>query len=98
MKEQFKTYLREKGYKEYTPSGNPGTVYDYMKRIDFVCEEEGLRWQQLADESDRIVPLYDTTGAKADMGNKSHRSVINALKRFQEFVIDTKRIRKIPPN
>lgn len=36
MKEQFKTYLREKGYKEYTPSGNPGTVYDYMKRIDSV--------------------------------------------------------------
>ena len=40
MKEQFCQFLINKGYKVVTPSGNPSTVYDYLKRIDKVCEWE----------------------------------------------------------
>ncbi|NLA43794.1 RpiB/LacA/LacB family sugar-phosphate isomerase [Candidatus Saccharibacteria bacterium] len=38
MKEQFKAYLTEKGYSVTTTAGNPSTVYDYVKRVDKVCE------------------------------------------------------------
>lgn len=86
MKEQFKNYLLKKGYAEYTPAGNPSTVYDYMKRIDKVCKIENYSWQKLADNIHYIVHQYDSFGEKADIGNISNRAVINALKRFQEFI------------
>lgn len=88
MREKFKEYLKKKGYAEYTPAGNPSTVYDYIKRIDKVCEIENCSWQQLEDNIHYIISQYDNYGRKSDIGNKSHRSVINALKRFQEFIID----------
>jgi len=31
MLERFKTYLIKKGYSEFTPSGKPSTVYDYIR-------------------------------------------------------------------
>ncbi|UZQ52389.1 hypothetical protein [Clostridium kluyveri] len=49
MKKQFEEYLINKGYKQTTPSGQPSTVYDYMKRIDRVCDWENMNWEQLAD-------------------------------------------------
>lgn len=86
MKEQFKNYLIKKGYKQTTPSGNPSTVYDYIKRIDKVCELESFSYQELADNIETVVKQYDLGGTKEDLGNKSHRAVINALKRFQDFI------------
>ncbi len=90
MKERFKAYLKKKGYAEYTPSGKPSTVYDYIKRIDRICKIENYSWQRLTDNIDCIIDLYDSNGEKADIGNKSHRAFINALKRFQEFILDEK--------
>lgn len=87
MRTQFKQYLIKEGYKEYTPSGHPSTVYDYIKRIDFVCEEEGLlSWMQLASNINYYVNNYDIGGRKESLGELSHRSVINALKRFRDFL------------
>lgn len=85
MKEQFQLYLVNQGYSVKTPSGNPSTAYDYKKRIDKVCEWENLTWEELYHCIDRIVLLYDIGGTKEELGEKSHRAVINALKRFQEF-------------
>ena len=86
MKKQFENFLIDQGYKTETPSGNPSTVYDYIKRVEKVCEWENFTWLQLAENIDKIVRLYDVGGAKESCGNLSHRAVINALKRFREFV------------
>lgn len=86
MNKQFKEYLIKKGYKQITPSGNPSTVYDYIKRIDKVCEWENMTWQQLANNIQEILPQYDTGGKKENLGKQSHNSVINALRRFSEFL------------
>lgn len=89
MKDGFEKYLIANGYTQYTPKGLPSTVYDYLKRIDFVCGEEQMNWQQLAANIDSIVSTYDIGGEKEALGNKSHRAVINALKRYKEFITQT---------
>ncbi|HJA77578.1 MAG TPA: hypothetical protein H9774_12115 [Candidatus Desulfovibrio gallistercoris] len=86
MKEAFKKYLIDRGYKYVTPSGNPSTVDDYCNRVDRITAEENLTWQELAERIDDILPYYDKGGRKQYIGEKSHRSFINALKRFSEFV------------
>lgn len=86
MKEKFMDYLNKQGYSLTTPAGNPSTVYDYAKRVDKVCEWENTTWTGLADNINNIVSLYDIGGAKEEYGLKSNRAVINALKRFQEFL------------
>lgn len=87
MKNEFKAFLIEKGYKEYTKSGFPSTVYDYLGRIEKICMWEGMSWQELAGDVDRLIPMYDIGGEKERLGNISHRAVINALKRYKEFVV-----------
>ena len=94
MKEKFKAYLISRGYSEFTPSGQPSTVYDYARRIDYVCEWENMNWEMLKAQINRIVPEYDKGGAKEHLGNKSHKAVINALLRFQEFAQEIATIRK----
>ncbi len=86
MKKQFEAFLIRKGYKQYTPSGNPSTVYDYIKRIDKVCEWESITWQTLAANISIILPQYDVGGIKEDFGHKSHNAVISALRSFTEFL------------
>ena len=89
MREQFEEYLINQGYKTVTPSGFPSTVYDYIKRIDYVCKVEGFSsWEELADVIPDKVIEYDTDGIKEDLGKISHRSVISALVQFKNFIID----------
>jgi hypothetical protein len=86
MKQKFQEYLAKQGYSVTTPSGNPSTVYDYAKRIDRVCEWENTTWAGLAKNIGTIVTQYDTGGGKEHLGKKSNSAVINALKRFSEFL------------
>jgi hypothetical protein len=83
--ENFKTYLIKQGYSERTPSGNPSTVYDYGKRVENILERERISILKLAENIDFYVRKYDIDGIEAEYGNKSHRAIINALKRFQDF-------------
>lgn len=85
MKSAFEKYLKDQGYSVETPAGNQSTVYDYIKRVEKVCEWEDITMQELADDIEVIVAKYDVGGEKANLGEKSHRAVINALKRFKEF-------------
>ena len=82
----FEEYLVNAGYCEYTASGNPSTVFSYIHAIKKVLEEEGLSWYTLQNNIDSIVSIYDIGGAKQHIGAHSNYTVINALKRFQEFV------------
>ena len=82
----FEEYLVNAGYCEYTVSGNPSTVFSYINAIKKVLEEEGLSWNSLKSNIENIIPIYDIGGAKQHIGAKSNCTVINALKRFREFV------------
>ena len=85
MLKKYKIFLIQRGYKEYTPSGNPSTVYDYIKRVKKICEREKITINQLAGGISDYVKKYDTSGSEEAFGKRSHNSVINALKRFEEF-------------
>ncbi len=82
----FKSYLIRCGYAEYTPSGLPSTVYDYVGRIQKVLEWESMSLAELNQNIERICREYDTGGRKHELGEISHRSVINALKRYREYL------------
>lgn len=82
----FEEYLVNAGYCEYTAAGNPSTVFSYIHAIKKVLEEEGLSWYTLQSDIENIVPIYDIGGEKQHKGAKSNCTVINAMKRFNEFV------------
>lgn len=84
--ETFRRYLIDEGYSETTPSGHPSVVYDYPGRVKRIIEARGITWGTLVQRIDDYVRDYDTGGPFEEEGNRSHRSAINALKRFQEMV------------
>ena len=83
--DNFKNYLREKGYAEFTLSGNRSTVYDYAGRIEKVCKIERMSLEKLSDNIDRLCKEYDYNGSKENLGMISHRAVINALRAYRDF-------------
>lgn len=82
----YEAYLIKKGYKKETETGLPSTVYAYIKAVDFVLNEENLSWTALVDKINIIIRKYDIGGEKEHLGNKSNKTVINALKRFRDYV------------
>ena len=86
MINEYEKYLISIGYKQTTPSGHPSTVYQYLKAIRNVCDEERISLTGLKENIDTIVAKYDIGGEKEEIGVKSHKTVINALKRFEEFL------------
>lgn len=85
MLENFKSFLIQQGYSEFTPSGNPSTVYDYMKRVRRICERENITVKGMAENIDFFIDKYGPTGNQSEFGKKSHNAYINALRRFGEF-------------
>ena len=86
MRKAFEQFLIKEGYKEYTPSGHPSTVYDYIKRIDAICEWEHTDWSGLAERVSSLLPESEEGGRKAHLGSKSHNAVRSALRCFKRFV------------
>ena len=82
----FAQYLISAGYKEETDEGAPSTVYAYLNAVESVRAEEGLSWDTLKMNIHSIVAKYDEGGVKSWFGAKSNKTVINALKRYAEFV------------
>ena len=85
LKEAYEAYLIDKDYSLETPSGSDSTVPQYIRGVNDVLVEEHLTWSSLVSEISRIIPVYDEGGAKYNIGKKSNRTVINALRRFEEF-------------
>lgn len=86
---EFEKYLEIKGYSIRTPKGAKSTCHDYAHvRIPTVCERENISVSILIDNIESIVDKYDKFGSESEFGNRSHRAVINALKRFREFTLD----------
>ena len=82
----FEIYLIMEGYKVETDSGNPSTVYSYLNAVESVLEEEGFSWDALKNHISATVSKYDVGGAKEAFGAKSNRTVISALKCFENYV------------
>ena len=82
----YEDYLIAAGYKTETDNGDPSTVYAYIKAVDSVLSEEAISWSTLKANISDIVKKYDEGGVKEAFGCKSNKTVINALKRFEEFV------------
>ena len=83
----FEAYLINEGYATETPSGHPSTVYSYISAIENdVLDAEHITWNMLKSNIDSILPIYDVGGKKEHIGAKSNYTVINALRRFAEFV------------
>ena len=84
--DDFKSYLIRCGYAEYTPSGLPSTAYDYVGRIKKILEWESMTLSELNQNIDKLCHEYDIGGIKQELGDNSHRAVINALKRYREYL------------
>ena len=53
---EFKKWLIDKGYKEFTPKGLPSTATDYVNRIRYVIWYERLfSWQEVVNNIDRYL-------------------------------------------
>ena len=85
IQEQYEIYLEAAGYAVIGVNGSASTVPQYSYAVEKVLEREGLSWNQLKNDIDNIVKKYDKNGAEEDYGNRGNKTVINALKRFQEF-------------
>ena len=83
----YEKYLIDNKYKIESDSGNPSTVYAYGNAVEKIIEREHLTWTALANNIDTIVAKYDKDGICEAFGEKSNKTYINALKRFQEFVL-----------
>jgi len=87
MLDSFEKYLIKRGYSQVTPSGNPSTSYAYAKMaIPKICKREKISIEQLAHSISHYVKKYDDGGSESVFGNKSHKTFINALRRFEEFL------------
>ena len=82
----FEKYLIARGYRQEGKRGSHSTVYYYMDGVETVLTEEGISWDTLKSVASDLVPQYDAGGAKELIGARQHRTVINALKRFADFV------------
>ena len=88
LKTEYKNWLIRQGYKELTPSGLPSTVGQYISSIEKIIVREGKEsWAHLSLNLDRLLKDYDTGGVNEKFGAKAHRTPINALYRFQEFLM-----------
>ena len=79
MQKQFEEYLQAKKYSQLTS-------IDYPARLERLCRKEKISYEHLAQHLAEIMPQYDKNGKKECYGRRSHSSVLNALRRFAEFL------------
>ena len=82
----FEHYMKVNGYKQEGSSGSESTVYAYVGSVRSIMKDEGLDWNALMQQISSVVRLYDVGGAKEDIGHNHNKRVINALRRFEDFV------------
>ena len=82
----FQNYLVKRGYKLYTPSHLPSTVFEYRNAVSEIKEIEGFSLEDFCLNIDSIIRDYDVGGIKEELGRKKHNTWINALRRFREYL------------
>lgn len=88
-KENFMKYLKNEDYKDWTGSGFPSTIYQYAKAIEKVMKLECVdTYLDLTDHIQAIINKYGENGEKKAIGEEGHSTVINALKRYSEYLLN----------
>ena len=82
----LETFMLKNGYSAKTENDTKSTVYSYVTSVKAVMSDEGLDWTSLVKNISSIASLYDIGGAKEEIGDRGNRTVINALRRFEDFV------------
>ncbi len=82
----FESFMLRNGYSEKTENDTKSTIYSYVNAVKSVMNDEGLTWEDLYRGISVVASDYDVGGAKADIGSRGNRTVINALRRFEDFV------------
>lgn len=75
----YKIYLLFTGYSK-------NTIVQYANAINGVLQEENIDLDSLVQTLDSVISDYDSTGLKSYLGEKGHKTWINSLKRFREFI------------
>ena len=88
-KEKFINWLKKKEYKDWTKTGFPSTIPEYVYWIERVMEQESINsWSELTDKIQCFLKVYGKHGKKEKFGGKNHFVVINALNRFMEYLLN----------
>lgn len=82
----FERFLKINHYSEETKNGTKSTVYSYVNAVKSCMDSEGLDWTSLIQQISSVIRIYDIGGAKEEVGYRGNNTVINALRRFADFV------------
>ena len=87
MLEQFRQYLINKGYKEFSANGSRSTVWDYSLRISHIIDNEKITLEELSNNIQKYTDLYKRNGERWSLSRRSHESYYNAIKNFRKFIL-----------
>ena len=88
-KERFKNWLKKEGFKDWGISGNPSTISHYIYWVDRIKNQEGIEdWSDMPNHIIRLLREYGEYGNKKCIGAEGHSTVINALRRYSEFLLN----------
>lgn len=82
----FESFMLKNGYSAKTENDTKSTIYAYVNSVKSVMSDEGIDWTSLVKQISSIASVYDIGGAKEEIGDRGNRTVINALRRFEDFV------------
>ena len=88
MQKDYRNWLIQKGFSVKTANNKPSTVYDYIRGIKFVCHEENICIEQVAEKIDELLPLYRKGGEYEHLGRQISRSVRSSLNQFSKFLME----------
>ncbi len=83
---QFQAYLVQRGYREFSISGNPSTAIDYAWRVAKVCEKENYTTKQL-DKKLGIVHLNLDDISWQESSNKKNFMIKRTDKEKKDYSI-----------
>lgn len=79
---EFRKYLEGREYK-------PSTVGQYISSIEkIILWESYSGWQDVVDNINVLVRNYEIGGIHSELGARGHNTVINALRRFKEYLYE----------
>lgn len=80
LRADFREYLKNR----YTGA----TAGVYVSAINSVASEEGLSWNEIAEDIDFLAEEYGPNGEKREKGMKNNSLIFTALRRFKQFLLE----------
>ena len=80
LRADFREYLKNR----YTGA----TAGVYVSAINSVASEDGLSWNEIAEDIDFLAEEYGPNGEKREKGMKNNSLIFTALRRFKQFLLE----------